>query len=529
MKRAIITLLAAVLAFPLLNAQKEGLKYINRNDLVSYMKFLASDEMKGRETGKEENNIAAAYLATNLLRLGIKPIPGSDTYLQDIPFISRSIERNASKLTATDGSGKTIFSTDSVVALIPPTANLTVTGDLVFAGYGYEDKASGYSDLKDVDLADKIVMIMTRNPVLTGDPKTKNEYRFDESVEIKKIMMLMGKKPKAILFVYDAKNHFHDPYTSGLSDMLGGENSVSLANSQGMTLPIKILFITDYTADMLLAGTGKTLAQLQSGIDTGNKPLSQPMKNETVTFSIRVVTRNFTGHNVVGLVEGSDPVLKDECVIYSAHYDHLGVNNKGEVYNGADDNASGTTGLLEVADAFAHLKKKPSRTVIFLWVTGEEKGLLGSQYYVNHPVMPMNKTILNINLDMIGRSISPADTGTLMGFKMDITKKNEVLLYSDRKSSWLMKTVMDEAAKLGLKVDDVGPKLESGGSDHMSFASKKVPFLFFNSGIHADLHSVRDDVEKIDFEKMEKVTDLVYLIGFSVASSKEGVKADSAK
>ena len=342
-------------------------------------------------------------------------------------------------------------------------------------------------------------------------------------------MMLMGKKPKAILFVYDAKNHFHDPYTSGLSDMLGGENSVSLANSQGMTLPIKILFITDYTADMLLAGTGKTLAQLQSGIDTGNKPLSQPVKNETVTFSIRVVTRNFTGHNVVGLVEGSDPVLKDECVIYSAHYDHLGVNNKGEVYNGADDNASGTTGLLEVADAFAHLKKKPSRTVIFLWVTGEEKGLLGSQYYVNHPVMPMNKTILNINLDMIGRSISPADTGTLMGFKMDITKKNEVLLYSDRKSSWLMKTVMDEAAKLGLKVDDVGPKLESGGSDHMSFASKKVPFLFFNSGIHADLHSVRDDVEKIDFEKMEKVTDLVYLIGFRVASSKEGVKADSAK
>ena len=529
MKTVTLTLLAVISCFTASVAQNDGLKYIRKSDLFSYMNFLASDAMRGRETGKEENDIAATYIASNLLRLGLKPIPGTSGYLQDIPFTAKTIDRSAAVLEATDAAGVRLVSTDSLISLIPPSSSIDITGDLVFAGYGYTDKATDYSDLKDIDVTDKIVMIMTRNPKISDDPKYKSGYRFEESVEVQKVMALMGKKPKAILIVYDAKNLFHDAYSSGLADMLGGSSSVSLADKPGMGLSLKIMFITGYTADRLLSLTGQTLKSLQAKIDGEKKPCSRLVQGEVVTIKIPVVSRNFTGHNVVGIIEGSDPLLKNECIVYSAHFDHLGVNDKGEVYNGADDNASGTIGILGVADAFSHLKKPPLRSVVFVWVTGEEKGLLGSQYYVNHPVVPMEKTNLDINLDMIGRSATPADTGNFMGIKPNVTKKEEIMLYSEHKSTQLMNTVLQAAGKTGVKVLDMGPSLEMGGSDHQSFGSKKVPWLFFHSGIHTDLHSIRDDADKIDYDKMEEVTKLVFLVGYNIANSKEGIRMDAGK
>jgi hypothetical protein len=529
MKKIFFVLIVVLVNTALLPAQNEGLKYIDRNDFKSYMKFLSSDQMKGRETGSGENDIAAMYIETNLIRFGVDPIPGSDTWLQKIPFTSKSVDRSSSVLSIVDDNGKTIFTSDSILSLIPPSGSLDVTGDLVFAGYGFEDKKTGYSDLKDVDLTDKIVMIMTRNPNISDDPKYSSGYRFDQQVEVSKIMPLFSKKPKALFLVYDGKNRFQDAYSSGLADMLGGNSSVSLADKPGMSLPIKILFITGNTANQLLAPTGKTLRQMQNIIDTEKRPVSTHVKGIKVSFKINLKERNFDGYNVVAVIEGSDPVLKNECIVYSAHFDHIGVNDKGEVFNGADDNASGSIGLLGVADAFSHLKKKPLRTVVFVWVNGEEKGLLGSQYYVSHPVIPIEKTILNINLDMIGRSKMVSDTGSFMGMKLNVTSKDEILLYNEHKSSDLLKIVDAASVKTGVKVIDKGKNLEFGGSDHESFEAKKVPFLFFHSGIDADLHSIRDDADKIDYDKMEKVSRLVFLVGYNVANSKTGIRFDPAK
>jgi hypothetical protein len=529
MKRHFLITFAILFSVMSVKAQSDGLKYINENDLKAYMNFLSSDEMKGRETGKPENDIAARYIAANLMRFGLKPLPGTDSYLQTIPFVSRSIDKSSTSLTATSENGKTLVKTDSIISLIPSASDIEVTGDLVFAGYGFEDKSTGYNDLKDMDLTDKVVLVMTRNPNISNDPKYAAGYLFEEKVEVPKIMALFSKKPKAVLMVYDAKNHFHDVFSSGLADMLGGNNSVSLAGSQGMSLPIKTLLITGYTADQLLVPSGQTLKQLQDKIDSEKKPASTVINGVKVSFKIAMKSSEFKGYNVVGIVEGSDPVLKNECIVYSAHFDHLGVNGKGEVFNGADDNASGSIGILEAADAFSHLKKKPLRSVVFVWVTGEEKGLLGSQYYVNHPVIAMDKTILDINLDMIGRTISPADTGSFMGIKPNVTGKDEIMLYNEGKSTQLLKMVTDASAKTGVKVDNKGKNMELGGSDHQSFGSKKVTWLFFHSGIHTDLHTIRDDADKIDYDKMEKVTKLVYLVGYNVANSKEGIKMDQVK
>jgi Zn-dependent M28 family amino/carboxypeptidase len=518
MKKLTFLLMVFIVNLTTVFAQKDGLKAIRQREIRSYMEFLASDEMRGRETGSPENNIAALYIATNLERMGIRPVPGNSGYWQDVPMVSHSVLKDSTFIEGTDAGNTRLVRSDSVLSLVPAASDIDVSGNLVFAGYGVKDTAMNYNDLRNIDIAGKVVMIMTRKPGISDDPKYRDGYRFSESLEVPKVMSLVGKRAKAILIVYDAKNLFHDAYRSGLADMLGGKSSVSLADRPGMAFPMKIFFITGTTADRLLSSSGNTLRQLQEKIDDGKKPASFDVPGVKVSVKIATHTEKFTAHNVIGFVEGSDPVLKSECVVVSAHYDHIGVNDKGEVFNGADDNASGTTGLLEVASAFQNCSRKPARSMIFLWVTGEEKGLLGSQYYVNHPFVPMEKTKLDINLDMIGRSVTPADTGLVMGFKPDVTAKDEVMLYNDGEQ--FLGVVRKSSQVADIKVTVKGKNLAFGGSDHMSFSSRKVPFLFFHSGIHRDLHAITDDVAKIDFDKMEKVSKLVFLTGYSIANSK---------
>jgi len=249
---------------------------------------------------------------------------------------------------------------------------------------------------------------------------------------------------------------------------------------------------------------------------------------DSITASVcaNVETKDIQSRNVIGIVEGSDPVLKDECIVYSAHFDHVGIDSKGEVFNGADDNASGSMGLLEVAEAYMNLKKKPLRTVVFAWVNAEEKGLFGSQYYTDNPIIPMENTLVNINLDMIGRSELPSDTIEFMGYELDITQAGEILVYTAHESTELTNMLNSSAKKTGLKVIDMGEEIQLGTSDHASFMAKGVPAFCFNSGTHSDLHGIGDELEKIDFDKMEKVSKMVFLLGYKVANQRERIHID---
>ena len=371
-----------------------------------------------------------------------------------------------------------------------------------------------------MDLKDKIVLIMTRNPVLVDTSGRESKYVFDEMVEAMKLMSVFMRGPKAVLLVYDPKNGYSDPWESGLAHYFGETEQASLKDDQVQEAPAGIYFISGKTADILLSSTGSSLKQLQDKIDDEKTPRSFVIDGVRVTIDILSEDHEYTASNVVGMIEGSDPVLKNECVIYTAHFDHSGITPEGEILNGADDNASGTAGLLEIAEAFQNLKKKPLRSVVFAWVNAEEKGLLGSGYYADHPVIPMNKTILNINLDMIGRSITPADTGEFFGTSHNVTRTGEIQLYSDNLNEEFRKLVLRSAGETGVSVIDMGRNLEFGSSDHASLSAKGVPWLFFHSGIHADLHAPGDDVEKIDFGKMEKVSKLAFLTGYRIASTK---------
>ena len=303
-----------------------------------------------------------------------------------------------------------------------------------------------------------------------------------------------------------------------------GTKIFSLENQEEKSAPIQVAFITHHTADMLLKTSGYNLKQLQEEIVSGGKSVSLELKEITATCRTYIEKNNLVSKNVIGIVEGSDPVLKNECVIYTAHFDHVGINEKGEAYNGADDNASGSMALLEVAEAFINLKKKPLRTIVFAWVNGEEKGLLGSQYYTEKPLFPLEKTLLDINLDMVGRSKMPSDTGKVMGYDVSVSQPGEILLYTDQTGYDLLKIVTSTSEEAGISVKNMGIEPELGSSDYASFMAKGVPALFFNSGDYPDLHTVRDDIDKIDFDKMERVSKMVYLIGYKIANQRERFK-----
>ena len=225
-------------------------------------------------------------------------------------------------------------------------------------------------------------------------------------------------------------------------------------------------------------------------------------------------------NNVAAYIEGRDPVLKNEFVVFSAHYDHIGV--AGDKVNcGADDDASGCAALLSMADAFQSLSKKPMRSILFLWVSGEEIGLFGSQWYVNHPLFPLDKTVADLNMDMIGRTKSVADTTA----DHPMTGPNTVFVITDNQSKELIAIAneIDKTSPIDFDYSLSGrnhPLQLFARSDHFNFVKKDIPILFFSTGLHTDYHTPRDVTEKIDFNKMELITRTMYQIGLVVANNK---------
>lgn len=523
--KKVLTFILILLSFSLSsNAQKKGLMSINQNDLKSYMTFFASDEMSGRETGTVSNDAAALYIKTTIMRLGLKPAPGAEDYLQKMPLVSTKINEKNSFLKINNSQGEVIFSTDSLTTLIRPSADVEFPGRLVFAGYGYADTSTGYNDLSNVNLKDKIVLIMTRSPETVKSDSAKGVFVND--LEAPKIMSIIGSGAKVVLQVYDPLNSFRDAYSSGLAEMTSSD-AVTFKDQPESQVPAQLSYVTQNAANELLRSTGSNLKQMQDKIASTGKSVSAELQDITVTVKTSVENKEFSGSNVIGIVEGSDPVLRNECIIYTAHFDHTGLNENGEINNGADDDASGSMALLEVAEAFMKLKKNPLRTIVFAWVNGEEKGLLGSTYYTSYPAMPLEKTLVDINLDMVGRSKMAADTGKLYGYDMDVTRSGEIYVYTAHESSELLKILNVSAQESGIAVKDMGKDLPFGSSDHVPFMQKGIPAFLFHTGIHADLHGPGDDVEKIDFDKMERVSKMVFLIGYKVANQRERILIDN--
>jgi len=510
-----------------------GLNKINSGDLEAYVSFLASPLMKGRSNGEPELNIAASYLASQAKILGLKPANGT-SYLQPYTIIKKSIDAEESSIRVFREENDSILVKEPILQLFPLGAgDFEVEGNVVFAGYGIKADKYNYNDLENISTEGNILLLMTRSP-LSEDGK---KFLFEEQVWSSfmsiqaKLTNLLFSKAKAIMIVADPKSGFSsvEQQYPGIANEL--KSSKYLKGSKPPMIEIpgmpKILFVHRSVADELLKGTGHTLDELQRNIDLNLKSHSFIIPDKRIKIEEASKTEEVILNNVAAWIEGSDPLLKKEFVIFSGHADHIGSN--GENINpGADDDATGCAAILEIAQAFQSLEKKPLRSLLFLWVTGEEIGLFGSQSYVNNPLFPLESTVADLNIDMIGRVKGIADTTD----ETPMTGKSEVFIITDYQSKELVAIADETDRRSSIDIDYSlsgrnHPLQLFSRSDHYNFVRKDIPVLFFTTGLHSDYHKKTDTVDKIDFEKMELITRMIYEIGLNVLNRKTRLVVDN--
>lgn len=455
------------------------------DEYLSYVKYLASPEMRGRATGSPELNRAADYIAKRFREMGLKPPPGH-TYFQDfeVTTAARMGTANALSYTSAGHTKKLKLQHDFVPFNLSTKGR--AAGQVVFAGFGITAPEYNYDDYAGIDVKDKIVLILRHEPqefddnsVFEGKVYTAHAQIFSKASNAK----MHG--ARAVLMVSDTGAH---PTDADDLEKFGITSGPANAGIEFVQLKAEI-------ANKWLESAGKSLEQIETDIDKTLKPESFALPASlNVDLDVDVEREVKTTHNVAAYFPGET----DEYVIVGAHYDHLGLGEQfslapslaGTVHPGADDNASGTAGVLELARFFTQ-GPKHKRGVLFLTFAGEELGLLGSAYYVSHPELPLEKAVAMINLDMIGR-----------------LRDNKVYIGGAGSGSTLQTILKEAGPAHGIEMD-ISEKAGYGSSDHTSFTTKQVPVLFFFSGLHADYHKPSDTWDKIDAPAAIKLLDLI--------------------
>jgi hypothetical protein len=502
---------ASMAQMPLESNAETALKYaqeVTKADMVKHLSILASDEYEGRETGTEGQRKAAAYLVKQITSFGLEPLPGQTSLEQEIAFTKERWTTVASSTSA-----KTFKHLWDFCAF--PATNTdwdTSFDEVVFLGYGIQDDA--YNDYAGANVSGKLIMVYDGEPTnaagvsyITGTVEPSDwssDFR-------KKFKAAKANGAAGILIIdKDIKNRI----STNRNRMLNGRMRIGKGENPGTNYAPN-MFISSTMAQDILGKKGKKVIKARKGIEKSGKPKSVSVKTN-ISFDFEKETRTLIGSNVSGMITGSDPVLKEEYVFVTAHYDHLG--KRGEsIYNGADDNGSGTTTILEVAESMAKAKREgngPKRSVVFIWVSGEEKGLLGSAYYVNDPIIPFDQTIVDINVDMVGRVDKKYTENPNYIYVIGADKLSQDL-------HDINESVNQGYHNLALDYtynDENDPNRYYYRSDHYNFARNNIPVVFFFNGTHDDYHMVTDTVEKINFDKMEKIGQHVFYLTWEIAN-----------
>ncbi|MCU1265840.1 MAG: putative aminopeptidase [Acidobacteria bacterium] len=507
---------------------KPALDSINSDDLLRHIKALSADELEGRGPGTKGEELTVKYLTEQFQKLGLKPGNPDGTYVQKVPLAGFTAQPTGS-FTA---GGKTIslkFPQDCVAVSrrIVPESKVE-DSDVVFVGYGVVAPEYGWDDYKGVDVRGKTIVMLINDPAV---PDATDANKLDEKMFKGKAMTYYGRwtykyemateKGAAAAIIIHETGPAGYPYEV-VSGSWSRENFDIQTPDKNMKRPAVEAWITIERARELLTASGQDFDALKkAAVRKDFKPVEL---NAKANFDIKNTLRNINSNNVIAKVEGSDPTLKSEYVIYTAHWDHLGRDPKlpgDQIYNGAIDNASGVATLLEMAEAFTKLPTPPKRSILFMSVTAEEKNLLGSKYYATNPLYPLNKTLANINMDGVNQ----------WGRTRDITMVGD-------DNSTLIDLLRETASAQG-RVVNPDPEPEKGfyyRSDHFEFAKQGVPALYPDSGIdyvgkdanysqqkrdeytQKDYHKVSDEI-KPDWDLTGAIDDaqLLTTIGYRVA------------
>lgn len=474
---------------------------ITTDDLKKHLYIVAGAEMQGRETATEGQRKAAAYIENQFKALGL--LPGNKSNFQlDFPvfqdsLIDASIEVNGKRFE---------INKDFIINLSQASNGTLLSSEVVFAGFGISD--STRNDYKDINVQGKIVLVMqSPPPPPSGGTRALGRIRFN-------LFSIIRDAQKngavAVLLAQNAPVNRGIPYKKGPLYQEGYKKNI---------LPNSFIISEEITKAIL----GADYDAVKEAAKNGN--IQPKTYQANVKLDIKKDVNELSSSNVIGYLEGSDK--KDEYVFITAHYDHLGIRNDTLIYYGADDDGSGTVSVLELAEAFVKAKaagKGPRRSIVFMTVSGEEKGLWGSEYYSDHPTFPLEKTTVDLNIDMIGRTDPKRKVGD---------SSNYIYVVGDDKLSSDLRPISEAMNKKYTKLEldykynePKDPERIYYRSDHYNFARKGVPIIFYFNGTHKDYHQPSDTPDKIDYKQMAKRAQLIFYTAWEMANRKDMLKRD---
>lgn len=510
-------MMVSILGFTQNSIEAKYARIININTLKKHLTIIASDSMEGRETGTEGQRKAAAYIEQYFKTIGLKPIAELNGYQQFFPLKFDSVISSSLSIS----NEKWNYGKDFICPISKNKTNHFTSNEIVFVGYGIDD--SQYSDYTNINVAGKLVVM------IAGEPKKKDKFFLranKDNVTWDLDLKLQTAKDNGAVgaLVIDksmstfSKSMIMRNSKTGFTFNSNNENEVQEST-------MSYAYISHEAGKKIIGDDFDNI------IDAAKKfMLLNELKKSfpiTSTFDFQKSSGSVNASNVLGVVEGSDK--KDEYVFLTAHYDHLGIQD-GVIYNGADDDGSGTVTVMQMAQAFAQAKKDghgPRRTMVFMTVSGEEKGLWGSEYYSEHPLFPLEKTSVDLNTDMIGRVDTERKTADTLNYVYVVGHNkisSELPIINEGMNKKYTNLVLD------YKFDDPNdPNRIYYRSDHYNFARKGVPVLFFYDGmLQADYHQPTDDVDKINWPLFQKRAQMIFYTAWEMANREKMLKRNKS-
>jgi Zn-dependent M28 family amino/carboxypeptidase len=520
---------------PIPAAQAPGYERIREADLRADLTFVASGALQGRMSLQPGDDASVEWIAAEFAKAGLQPAAtdakGQPSFLQPVPLIEYRGNAAANGLTLRIGTAEKTWAEQSWKA--PDVIggfrdDVDLTAPLVFAGFGVTAPGVGYDDYKGLDVAGKIVLVLEHEPQ-ENDPRARFGGTGNTRYATNRVKALNAQAHGAVAVIVMAEpNRKHPSNLERVNRIGGSAKRVPPLPGQALTgdeLRIPVLTVSDAVAAQLLTKAGLTPQALQAAIDKDFAPQSRQLPDTTVSIHLENTQRlRGTSANVVGLLPGSDPTLSAETVIISAHHDHDGMAGP-EIWHGADDNGSGTVGVVALARAFMANPARPKRSILFAVFAAEERGLLGAYHMAMHPLRPLATTRAMINFDMIGRNEAPSDQTTgLIEIPADTT--NRLNLIGASYSPDYDRTVRAANKSVGLDLDDRFDHENALNvffrSDQFPFVLKDIPAMWWFTGFHPDYHHTTDTADRINYAKMAKIVRLAYLSAWRFASDAAG-------
>jgi len=496
---------------------------IQADQLKEWLYVVASDEMEGRDTPSRGLDMTAKFIADHLSQWGVKPGGDDETYFQKFALTSRRVEP---ELTIASVNGQSFkLGEDFIAEPIQGQAS----GRIVYVGHGYMIRAKGIDAYQGVDVKGKIMLAVEGYPrgVSFPDIHGKNEGEDYDT-------------PETYARAHGARGVIYIPSQSTLSFWQNrhkfslNPSRLRLEGPRQVGANIPVIYASEKMVKAILDGEKLDYETIRKQANHGALGEAFDLgAGKQASFNVNAKVDSPMTQNVVGVIEGVDPILKKEYVAVGAHYDHVGMsqNTEGDkIFNGADDDGSGTVGTLAIAQALAKSPTRPKRSVIFVWHAGEEKGLWGSEFFTENPTVPIEQIVTQLNIDMIGRSKKEGDNNPA---NKDLTGPNELYVIGSKMMSTDLGILSEEVNKQYLKLafnykydDPTDTERFFYRSDHYNYAKKGVPIIFYFSGVHEDYHGLADTADKIDYRKMEKITRTVFAMMWSLANAPARPKVD---